>query len=651
MKQYQQNYATRVKPYILCGICLLTFFCFRNTLHNQFTYWDDDVYVTNNPYIRSLSWENIKFFFTKIITGRNYHPLTVLSLALNYSVAQLSPLTYYLTNIILHIINVIFVFLLIKRLCNFMSTGSNNGLLMAYLCALWFGIHPMHVESVAWLSERKDVLYAFFYLSGCLAYLNYKSNFKWGWYALTFLLFVASCLSKAMAVVLPLSLILMDMIIEKKWSYWLFLEKIPFFIAALALGVLAFQKQKETGSIAPLSVFPFHERILYACYGFTMYIVKLFLPIKLSMFYPYPLHNVDGMLPFIYYIAPLFALLIPAIPLFITYKKNKTYFKILLFGLGFYFINLIFVLQLISFGSSVMADRYCYISYIGLFFITAYFIQEVLNQYPQYKIVVWVLVAATTCELSYLCYERTKVWHDTETLFKSAIDEYPDNALLPLKFLGNYYMDIGEYDKALNCYNKILEFKKSDPDLYIREGHIYRLNRNFEQAINLYSVSLQLDSMQVLPYLYRSATYALEGNYSNAAKDYLTACKMNPASENVFGDMLNQYLQSKQYGDAICQYNMLISINPKNPVYYFFRGVAQFGRDSIKKSIEDFLVAYNMKPNEAAPSAAYNLSVAYDKAGNDSAAFRYVNIAKSLGFKVADDYYNTLRSKSSDKSK
>src|SRR5205823_5915601 len=154
------------------------FICFRYTLHNEFTNWDDDYYVTNDPYIKALTPYNLKVIFTEDITKNNYHPLCMLSLAINYYFAQLRPMTYYLTNILIHIANAVLVFLLFLGLCRRLKVDENGGLFIAGFGALWFAIHPMHVESVAWIAERKDVLYAFFYIAGLLSYLRYISSQK-----------------------------------------------------------------------------------------------------------------------------------------------------------------------------------------------------------------------------------------------------------------------------------------------------------------------------------------------------------------------------------------------------------------------------------------------------------------------------------------
>jgi len=183
--------------FIVGAILVITFLCYLPSLHNDFLRnWDDQNYISNNEFVRDLSLNGIKRMFTEDNCDlyANYHPLTILSLALNYH-DGVGPFPFHLTNLILHLINTLLVFIFINQI--------SEKLFVAGLVSLWFGIHPVHVESVAWISERKDVLYALFYLLSLIAYRKYQKNLGMTWYILTFVLFVCSVLSKTMAVSLP----------------------------------------------------------------------------------------------------------------------------------------------------------------------------------------------------------------------------------------------------------------------------------------------------------------------------------------------------------------------------------------------------------------------------------------------------------------
>lgn len=635
---------------LLAIVGLVTFLCYYHTLSNRFTNWDDDVYVIRDNYITSFSLNNLKVIFTEDITRNNYHPLTMLSLAFNYHFSGLNPEMYYLTNVLIHIANTLLVFFLCASFCK--MTGINaqkETLFISILSTLWFGIHPMHVESVSWISERKDVLYAFFYLSAMLTYIKYKSVSLRKWYYITLLLFIASCLSKPVAVVFPLSMVCIDFLSiipfrgqgaeREKWNRSLLMEKIPFLIASLVFGLMAVYTQGKTGAIAPFSRLTIAERIMYATYGFDMYIFKFFVPIHQSTFYPYPYRFIDGWLPWIYYAAPFIAILIMIVIPAIFYRINKLYSTIAVFGLAFFFINIVFELQFISVGAALMADRYPYIAYLGLFFIVTFFIKELLIKTKTYVTGILILFALSAW-LGYTCSKRTLVWHDSETLYGDAITRYPYQALLSYKWLGNYYLDSGRTDKALQCYNVLNTLHADDAKTDDNAGNICRDNNQYAKALEYYTQSLKHENNVIKTYLDLSHTYLLMGNKEEALNYINIALRLNPAmAEQMFSDMAFDFKDAKKDRDAIPMYSLLIEINHKNPLYYFYRGVCRFDSDSLKDAIGDFLTTMTLKPDNAYAAAAFNLAIAYDSTGNDSAALRYLAISRNAGLKINDSYF------------
>ena len=437
--------------------------CFQYAAQNQFTNWDDDYYITHDPYIKSFTAHNLKVIFTEDITKNNYHPFCMLSLAINYFFSGMNPAAYYLTNVAIHMMNSILVFMFIFQLCTMLKMNEQARLWIGAICGLWFGIHPMHVESVCWIAERKDVLYAFFYIIALITYLKYIHTKARKWILVTLVLYICSCLSKPMAVVFPMSLLAIDVLLNRELKWGLVTEKTVFFAASLLFGGMAVYTQRRTGAIADFDVLTIQERIMYACYGFDMYIAKLFNPTYLSTFYPYPYRFTTGYLPTIYYAAPFIAIAILAVPLYVTYRFNKSLFRVVLFGLGFFAANVVFVLQFISCGAAIMADRYSYVAYIGLLFLLAYIIYMVISRFQSTKSVVVASLVLVSGVMAYLCYNRTKVWHDSETLYTDAIEKYPYRALLSYQWLGNYYLDIGQLDKAMENYNVLTTLHAARP--------------------------------------------------------------------------------------------------------------------------------------------------------------------------------------------
>lgn len=636
---------------ILAAICVLTFICFSYTLQNQFTNWDDDYYVTNDPYIKAFTAENLKIIFTEDITKNNYHPLCMLSLAVNYHFSGLNPMPYYLTNILIHIANLILVFFLLMQLCRRLKLDDNSMLFIASFGALWFGIHPMRVESVSWIAERKDVLYAFFYMAAMITYLRYTDEQKMKWYWITFLLFIASCLSKPMAVVFPMSLLCVDFLLGRQLTRKLVTEKILFFMVSLIIGAMAFYTQNKTGAVASFGVLTIAERVMYAAYGFIMYISKLFNPTYLSTFYPYPYRYTTGSLPSIYYAAPFIAIAILSIPMLITYKRYPAYFRVLGFGLGYFLANVIFVLQFISVGAAIMADRYSYVAYFGLFFLLFYFMNEVRRRFPAFKTALLAVLLLVSGGLAYGCYQRTYAWHDSETLLSDAIEKYPYRALLSYKWLGNYYLDKGDLDKALETYSVLTTIRAADAKVYDNVGNIYRSRKDYKNAMAAYEQSLGVQNNVYKTYLDRSMVYTILGDTANALKDYAIAYQLNTNSEKILADTCFNYVQRGEFDKAISEYNMMTLFNNTNPFYYFYRGVCYFSKNNMAAAINDWQYAIQFNNKDVLLSATYNLSVACDSVGKDSLAVHYAEMALGLGYKVEPEYMEKLRTKAAKKSK
>jgi protein O-mannosyl-transferase len=693
-------------------IAVVTLICFRNAANNQFSCWDDDYYVTNDPYIRSFSAENLKTIFTQDITKNNYHPLCMLSLAVNYHFAQLSPSSYYLTNVAIHVFNSLLIFLLFLQLCALLKVSENGKYFVASFGSLWFAVHPMHVESVGWIAERKDVLYGFFYFLGLITYLRYINTQKIKWYWLTLFVFILSCLSKPMAVVFPVSLLCLDLLAKRNWSNRLVTEKLVFFLLSAVCGGFAVYTQHKAGAIADFGKLTLPERIMYACYGFDMYIYKLFDPTYLSTFYPYPYRYITGYLPAIYYAAPFIAVFLPIIALIVAYyfgtertapiasatseaahsKKSKgaktrikgatsvppvagqtnirrmitsamnnEAFRVTAFGFGYFLTNVIFVLQFISVGAAIMADRYSYVSYVGLLFMLFYFLNRIMAKFNASKIALICAVCIYSGGLALLCYERNFVWHDSETLLSDAIEKFPMRALLSYKWLGNYYLDKGEVDKALDNYNVLAYLRAADAKVYDNIGVIYNKKNMPDSAIEAFDKSVAVQNNVPKTYLDRSVSYFMKHDTTNALRDLAVAYRLDPravggsspAASGTSAVHTNKaeeaqafnFVQVGQYEKAIAIYNKLLETNKSNPYYYFYRGVAEYGLDKADPAIADWEIAVKMNSTEVRQSASNNLSVAYDKLDMDDKALYYAEMSMALGYKIAPDFIAKLKDK------
>ena len=636
--------------------------CFSPALSGkkEFTNWDDPGYVTEQPLVQGLSWENVKTIFDpRTDVMLNFHPLTVLSLALNHHYAPLDVRSYALTNVVLHALNTVLVFLFVYRL-------SGRRFRVGALAALWFGIHPMHVESVAWISGRKDLLYCFFFLVACILYLDYLETGKRRYLVLTFCAFVLSCLGKAAAVPLPFVLLLLDYVEERTPSRRMFVEKIPFVIVSLVLGYVAYLALARHG-LADLQGFTPGQRFAFAWYGFTMYLARLFVPYRLSAFYPYPTLDEHGRLPATYLLVAAMGLLALVLPLVLIYARRRNAFRTVTFGLGFFFLMLVLVLQFVSVGSSVMADRYSYVPYIGIFFLLALAVDALLER-RRLRVVTTVAVAVYSIALGVGTYRRTWVWTNSESLWSDVIEKHPfrleeaggtvrvveRGATTAYQNRGNYYRDHGQPDAAIRDYEVLTKARVAEPgpyvnlanvygergDAFVRRGEPEHADAEFAKALEMYSRAIELDGGSFETHLNRGITYSAVRQHEKALEDFRSAHRLKPDAGGVLANVAFEELQLKRYDECIRDASSLIDADPGDATAYFFRGTSFMNTGRTAEALDDLRRAVAVNPGLGA--AWYNLSLLYRQGGDPGAALAAAQKAKESGYPVTGAYLEQL---------
>ena len=390
----------------MLSVAVITALCLFPMLRNGFTNWDDEYYVVNNSLLRGPDWIGI---FTRPVVS-NYHPLTVLSLAANFAISGKDPHSYLILNLLLHLLNVVLVFVFIYSI-------SRRQTLVAFFTALIFGIHPMHVESVAWISERKDLLYTLFYLLALMQYWLFLRSRKPFRLWLCFLLFVLSMFSKPAAIVLPLVLFLMDYWQQRPITRQVVLEKIPFILVAALFAIITLKLQSVT-AMTSLDLYPFWVRLFFASYAVLVYLFWFFVPYPLSAFHPFP---EPGHLGLVIYLAPLFL----AALLFVIWQFRKN--RLVVFGFLFFLVNVVLVLQLIPIGMTIVSERYTYVPYIGLAFMFTMLASEYLKEKRLVPAIAGAVVIFSL--FGFLTFKRTQVWKDSDSLWTDVIDHYPDASL------------------------------------------------------------------------------------------------------------------------------------------------------------------------------------------------------------------------------
>ena len=417
----------------LLAVLLLTLLSHLNGLNGQFLLWDDDTHVTQNPVIRALTLDNLQTMFTEPV-ARLYVPLTWVSLAVDYRVWGRDPFGYHLTNLVLHLTATALVFFFVRRLTN----GP-----VALLTAALFGVHPLRVESVAWVTERKDVLFACFYLASLLAYDRWARQGQnwWGCFGL----FVAAALAKATAVTLPVMLLVLDALVYRRRAW---AEKVPFFAVSLLIGAvtLAAQAGGPGETVAGLDAIPLWARAGLVGYCALFYVGKFFWPAHLSAVYP--TFDELGWTP---WIAAGWLLVVVAVTVGLAAQRRR--WPVVWLGWVFYLVALAPTIGLVPVGIHVVADRYAYLALLGIMVAVSAVVVPLARMS---------LLVGLVGVLGVLTMQRTAVWRDTGTLFESVLAENPDS--LPAHInLSVWYRQRGRHEEAIAHAQAVVRLAPRNP--------------------------------------------------------------------------------------------------------------------------------------------------------------------------------------------
>jgi tetratricopeptide (TPR) repeat protein len=549
-------------PFILILIILLlTFIAYLPSLKNDFTNWDDPNYVYNNPTIQKLNKKNTKILFTTPHMG-NYHPLTMLSLAVDYSFGKLKPKTYHVTNLVLHLANTALVFIFIFLLLGKVEVSA--------ICAALFGVHTLHVESVAWVSERKDVLYTLFFLASLIFYIKYIKEDKKEFYFFSILLFILSCLSKGMAVSLALVLPGIDYLLGRRiFDRKVLLEKVPFILLAIAFGFIAIYAQRLGPDTEGMPDYNFMNRLVFASYGLVQYFTKLIIPLNLSAFYPYP---EKGSLPFIYQASPFIILISIAALILISVKQNLTE---IIFGIFFFLCTIFLVLQILPVGKAIMADRYAYIPSLGFFLIIGIAYDKISGIGPSYKKTAMLFLGLYTGMILLFTYDRCKVWKDSFALWTDVIEKF-NNVEIAYNNRGVTFASIKEYTKALDDYNKAIEINPKNAEAYNNKGVTLANLKEYKEALNNYNKAIAFRRNYQEAYYNRANAYISLEDPQTAILDYNVALKLNPYHSGALNNRGLAKRLVKDLNGAMDDFNRVIQLDPQNAEAYSNRSLARF---------------------------------------------------------------------------
>lgn len=603
---------TTVIPY-LAFTAIVTFIVFLPTLNAGLTNWDDNIYINSNPLIKSFSFKNMQEIFSSFYMG-NYHPLTMFSYMIEFSVFGMNPKIFHLTNLVIHILNSLLVFFMVSLI-------SGKNIRMSMFTAFIFAIHPMHVESAAWISERKDVLYCLFFFLSIISYLLYISSKNLKHIIFSFIFFLLSLLSKGQAVVLPVVFLLFDYLYKRNFSVRTLLEKTPFFVLSLIFGIAAYFAQQSVAAVNEVDI-SMIQSFFSGFYGIVIYIIKFFVPYKLSSFHPYPFIPGIGM-PFYFYLMPVIVLLILAI---VFISKNRT----TVFGFLFFCVNIVLVLQFLPVGKAIFAERYSYVSYFGLSYLTGNYLFG-NNRSPFFlrnNSVISTLTVLLLIFFAIISYNRAKVWESSITLWNDVLKKYPDNELaqehkvvsyLDINNLAvaekevQYLLSIapnkassynmygyilslqGKFSDAVIAYDKGLFIDSSSYNLHLNKGFSLYKMENYTEALKHYSKAIKIDSSKTELYINRGILYSNNlMRYHEAINDFEKAAILNPDNLNVFVNLGVTCFKLNDYVNSIKNLDYVISVDPKNGSAYLIRSYSNKGKGDFSAALSDAINARNL---------------------------------------------------------
>jgi tetratricopeptide (TPR) repeat protein len=592
---------------------IISVFVLLPTLQNEILHWDDEVYITTNDLVKDLSFKKVGDQFSTTSVNSNYHPLTLFSWSIDHSIGGLDPFVYHLHNLILHLLNILLVYIFVLLLA--------KKPLVAAIVALLFGMHPMHIESIAWISARKDLLYSFYYLITLIVYVKYAQlkNLKKKYLVLCLGCFLMALLSKGMAITLPFILLIIDYWLHRTINRKVLLEKIPFFLLAIGFGIVGYMVQGE--ALNSSEEIPIYNRFFVATYNVIIYMVKVVFPVGLSSFHPYPSN-----LPWYLYSSSILVLVL-LVWLYFKRKANRT----LLFGFAFFLISLTPVLQIVAFGQAIHAERYTYLPYLGLFLLFAIGFDWLFTRFKKRKF--QLIPIAFGCILigllSFHSFSRSKVWKNDETLWENVLEQYPGSHFAWAN-LGNNQFELGKNEKALTSYNHCLELESGYYLANLNRGIIYQERGKFHLALADFEKAISI-SNHPKAHLNKGAFLVEMGNDSLALSSFLKAVRLDTNYATAHFNLGGVYFRQGATEKAISSFNLAEENGFIHPMLYIMRARLHQGLGEAKKAEQDLITCVEQHSKHI--SGHVELGWHYIKNDDSQKAIAYFSNALELDSK------------------
>lgn len=625
--------ATTIKPagdgrqsdlWIACLLVLFTTAAFWQIHSHDFVDYDDTAYVTLNDRVKQgLSADNLIWAFTTTHAA-NWHPLTWLSHMLDVHLYGLHPGGHHLTSLLLHVVNTLLLFVILRR-----ATGAafESG-----FAAALFALHPLHVESVAWIAERKDLLCAFFWFLSIIAYIDYVQTARAKSYLAVCICFALGLMAKPMVVTLPFLLLVLD--------YWpmgrttihtgasggfrarigrfarLVREKIPLFALSAAGCIITVTAQERGGAIAPMEVYPFTVRLANAVASYSRYLLKTVWPGDLAVLYPHP-----GMPPWAVTAAAA-ALMLIVTGLCLKYARTQPW---CMAGWLWYVGTLVPVIGLVQVGAQAMADRYTYVPLVGIFIMFSWTGGMLFRRYPGIRPLVAAMALSIVATLAAISWTQIGHWRNTRTLYGHALEATEDNYVIHYN-MGVHLTGLGRHREAVEHYRAAIG-----------------INSSYGKAHNNWGLSL-----------------AALGRIDAAMAHYRQAIQIDPSNGEAHNNMANALMATGRIDEAMAHYQTALSVFPHMPTARMNLGLALLRRGSIREAVDCFRKLLQDHPEMTGArnslqlaisfqrqleTAAHGFAHAVDAAaaqGGTIASLQDLMEAKAAFYRVADRYVTAL---------
>jgi tetratricopeptide (TPR) repeat protein len=555
-----------------------------------------------------------------------WHPLTSLTHLLDYQLSGLNPARHHLTNLILHIGSTLLLFGILKRM-----TGT---VWPAFFVAAAFAVHPLNVESVAWVAERKNVLSGFFWMLTLTAYIPYARRPSIGRYLLLIFIFALAAMTKPIVVTLPFVLLLLDYwplfrlqvrfpVFEEEASepeseraelqgppaWCLVAEKVPLFVISAALSAITFIVQQKGGTVSGLGNVPMQYRILNALVSYATYIGKMLWPARLAVFYP---HLFDKLPTWQVTLSTLLLMFVSVLVFWPAWSR-----KYMTVGWLWFLGTLVPVIGLVQVGAQAMADRYTYLPLIGLFIMIAWGLRDLSANRRFLKITFCALALVALAALAICTRLQLRHWKNNKALFEHAISVTEDNFIMNNNY-ANILNKTGQVEEAIDHFYKALRIRPISPEIHNNLGNALRNLGRTDEAIRHYEKALKLRPSFAQAHYNLAVALAAQGKTDEAIAQYYEALRFRPHNFDTLSNLGYALAQKGNLNEAVEYYRRALALEPENVIAHGRLGLTLAGLDKIGEAIEQFRIVLKASPDDVEMHC--NLGILLERQGKTDEA-------------------------------